>query len=83
MSTRTQYGCSIANTYDCEDAKKLLDGFNIISIDHRHIFPYQIKPYKNGKLIKESWFENMSQKFLMIEKNLGMHLPVKAKKVFK
>ena len=66
-----QYGCPIANTYDYEDVKKLLDGFNIISIDQRHIFPYQIKPYKNGNLIKEPWFEHMPQKvFDTLEKIL-------------
>ena len=78
-----QYGCPIANTYDYEDVKKLLIGFKIISIDQRHIFPYQIKPYKNGKLIKEPWFEHMPQKvFDTLEKNLGWHLLIKAKKVF-
>ena len=42
-----QYGCPIANTYSKDDVKNLLHGFDILSIEQNHIFPYQIEPYKH------------------------------------
>ena len=75
-----QYGCPIANTYTKEEVKTLLDGFEVISIEQDHIFPYQIKPYKEGRFEKEPWFESMSdQMFNTLKKNLGWHLLITAK----
>ncbi|MDW7642073.1 MAG: methyltransferase domain-containing protein, partial [Nitrosarchaeum sp.] len=44
-----QYGCPIANTYTKQDVVELLDGYEVLSIEQDHIFPYQIEPYKKGK----------------------------------
>lgn len=78
-----QYGCPIANTYSKDEVKKLLSGFEILSIQQKHIFPYQIEPYKNGKLIKQPWFECMPKKvFDTLQNNLGWHLLIRAKKGF-
>ncbi len=77
-----QYGCPIANTYTKDDVRTLLKGFDIISINQKHIFPYQITPYKNGKFIKQPWFESMPKNvFDILENNLGWHLLIRAKKV--
>ena len=75
-----QYGCPIANTYTKNEVVDLLEGYDIISIEQDHIFPYQIEPYKKGEYIKQPWFESMpSEIFRTLEKNLGWHLLITAK----
>lgn len=75
-----QYGCPIANTYTKDEVVDLLEGYDIISIEQDHIFPYQIEPYKKGEYIKQPWFESMpSEIFRTLEKNLGWHLLITAK----
>ena len=75
-----QYGCPIANTYTKDQVVDLLEGYDIISIEQDHIFPYQVEPYMRGEYIKEPWFESMpSQMFKTLEKNLGWHLLITAK----
>lgn len=75
-----QYGCPIANTYTKEEVVELLDGFEVLSIDQDHIFPYQIEPYKRGEYIKQPWFEAMPpDMFRALEENMGWHLLITAK----
>jgi SAM-dependent methyltransferase len=75
-----QYGCPIANTYTKQDVVELLDGYEVLSIEQDHIFPYQIEPYKKGKYIKQPWFDAMPiEMFETLEKNLGWHLLITAK----
>ena len=75
-----QYGCPIAHTYTKDEAKDLLSGFDIVSIDQYHIFPYQIEPYKRGEFVKQPWFEAMPDEiFEVLKKNLGWHLLITAK----
>jgi len=75
-----QYGCPIANTYTKQDVVELLDGYEVLSIEQDHIFPYQVEPYKRGEYVKQSWFESMPpEMFRTLEKNLGWHLLITAK----
>jgi SAM-dependent methyltransferase len=75
-----QYGCPIAKTYTKQDVLELLDGYEVLSIEQDHIFPYQIEPYKKGEYVKQPWFESMPDKmFGALEKNLGWHLLITAK----
>ena len=75
-----QYGCPIANTYTKQDVVELLDGYDVLSIEQDHIFPYQVEPYKNGEYVKQPWFESMPpEMFRTLEKNLGWHLLITAK----
>jgi SAM-dependent methyltransferase len=75
-----QYGCPIANTYTKQEVVELLDGYEVISIEQDHIFQYQVEPYKEGKYVKQPWFESMSDEmFRILEKNLGWHLLITAK----
>lgn len=76
-----QYGCPIAYTYTEEEIVELLgNDFSVTSIERDHIFPYQIEPYKEGKYIKQPWFECMpDEMFKILEKNLGWHILVTAK----
>jgi SAM-dependent methyltransferase len=75
-----QYGCPIAKTYTKQDVVELLEGYEVLSIEQDHIFPYQIEPYKKGEYLKQPWFESMPDKmFRTLEKNLGWHLLITAK----
>jgi SAM-dependent methyltransferase len=75
-----QYGCPIANTYTKQDVVELLDGYEVLSIEQDHIFPYQIEPYKRGEYIKQPWFDVMpTEMFETLEKKLGWHLLITAK----
>jgi len=75
-----QYGCPIANTYTKQDVIELLDGYEVLSIEQDHIFPYQVEPYKRGEYIKQPWFESMPpEMFRTLEKNLGWHLLITAR----
>jgi SAM-dependent methyltransferase len=75
-----QYGCPIANTYSKQDVIELLDGYEVLSIEQDHIFPYQVEPYKQGEYIKQPWFDTMPpEMFKTLEKNLGWHLLITAK----
>lgn len=75
-----QYGCPIANTYTKQDVVELLDGYEVISIEQDHIFPYQVEPYNQGEYIKQPWFQSMpTEMFRTLEKNLGWHLLITAK----
>ena len=75
-----QYGCPIANTYTKQDVVELLDGYEVLSIEQDHIFPYQVEHYKNGEYVKQPWFAEMPpEMFRTLEKNLGWHLLITAK----
>ena len=75
-----QYGCPIANTYTKEDVVELMGGYEVLSIEQDHIFPYQIEPYKKGEYVKQPWFAEMPpEMFRTLEKNLGWHLLITAK----
>lgn len=76
-----QYGCPIAYTYTEEEIHDLLsEDFDIISIEKDHIFPYQIEQYKEGKYVKQPWFDVMpDEMFKVLEKKLGWHLLITAK----
>lgn len=56
-----QTGCPIANSYEKSDILKLFNSANldVITITQDHIFPYQINPYKDGKFVKEPYFNAM------------------------
>ena len=75
-----QYGCPIAKTYTKQDVVELLEGYEVLSIEQDHIFPYQVEPYKKGEYLKQPWFESMpDEMFRTLEKNLGWHLLITAK----
>ena len=75
-----QSGCPIAFTYTHEEARKLLDGFDIIDMQQEHIFPYEIESYRKNNHVKVPWFANMPEDmFKALEKHLGWHMLITAK----
>ena len=76
-----QYGCPIANMYTDDEVREMMMRFDVLSIEQDHIFPYQIKPYKEGKFVKEPWFEAMPDPmFNSLKKRLGWHLLITARR---
>lgn len=74
-----QFGCPIAFTYTQEEARNLLEGFNIVSIEQEHIFPYEIESYRNNEYVKVPWFRDMPENmFKALEKRLGWHMLITA-----
>ncbi len=75
-----QSGCPIASCYSREELPELFEGFEIVDVQQKHIFPYQIEPYKNYQYVKEPWFESMPEDmFAALESSLGWHLCITAR----
>ncbi|MBI5055290.1 MAG: methyltransferase domain-containing protein [Nitrospirae bacterium] len=75
-----QTGCPIAYTYTKEEVSELLKGFEIISIEQDHIFPYVIEKYLKYEYELQPWFAAMPQDmFSALEKKLGWHLLITAR----
>jgi SAM-dependent methyltransferase len=80
MQPEAQTGCPIAQTYSARDIKKLLDGFDIISIRKEHIFPYRIEPYQRYEYQKSfPWNVLPRSIFRWLEHRLGWHTLIRAK----
>ncbi|MFZ4100196.1 MAG: class I SAM-dependent methyltransferase [Chlamydiia bacterium] len=74
-----QSGCPIAISYTPEEVRELLDGFDIVSIEQDHIFPYQVDHYVNYEYVRQPWFEAMPpDMFRALERSLGWHLCITA-----
>lgn len=75
-----QSGCPIAYTFDAQQVRELLDGFNILELRQDHIFPFVIEKYVNYEYEVTPWFASMPKSmFAVLEKNLGWHLLIKAR----
>lgn len=80
MQPEAQTGCPIANVYSRKDVENLLKGYQIISIEKDHIFPYQIEPYKRYEYKKAfPWNSMPTSLFRWLEKRMGWHLLIRAK----
>lgn len=76
-----QYGCPIAYTYTERELVDMIGpNFQIESVIQDHIFPYQIEPYKQGRYVRQPWFDAMPPEiFRVLEKRLGWHLMITAR----
>jgi 2-polyprenyl-3-methyl-5-hydroxy-6-metoxy-1,4-benzoquinol methylase len=77
-----QYGCPIAFSYSKDEIQGLItDSFKVEQITLDHIFPYKVEQYRNYIYEKEDWIEAMPPEiFRVMEKNLGWHMLITAKK---
>ncbi len=81
MQPEAQSGCPVANTYSYQDVRELLSGFTVTDIHKDHIFPYQIKAYKNYEYKLAFPWNILPKSFLRLsEKLFGWHLLITAKK---
>jgi SAM-dependent methyltransferase len=79
-----QHGCPIANLYTHDEIDSILNrtGFKLRKIEQAHIFPYDIKNYRNYRYVKLPWFESMpSEVFSALEDKFGWHLLIDAKPI--
>jgi ubiquinone/menaquinone biosynthesis C-methylase UbiE len=78
-----QKGCPVVHTVSDTDINLLCKNkFKIISKKQDFIFPYKIKPYKNGKYEKIKHFKYMPDIiFNILKKNIGEHLLLTLKKI--
>ena len=78
--SEAQAGCPITYVYSKQEARDLLQGFEIVDMQVDHIFPYYIPDYKQYQYTKEWYFRWMPQPlFRWLEKNFGWHLCITAK----
>lgn len=77
--SEAQEGCPVTYIYSKQEARELLQGFEIVDMQVEHIFPYYIPDYKQYKYTKEWYFRWMPQPlFRWLEKNFGWHLCITA-----
>jgi ubiquinone/menaquinone biosynthesis C-methylase UbiE len=79
-----QTGCPVAYTYTLEQARQLLEGFEITSLEQDHIFPYVVEKYVKYESEPQPWFGAMPEDmFRALEKRFGWHLLIKARPLSK
>jgi len=76
-----QFGCPVAFTYTDEEVRKeLLGGFEVLSIEQDHIFPFVVEKYVKYEYEIVPWFAAMPREmFRALEKSLGWHKLVVAR----
>jgi ubiquinone/menaquinone biosynthesis C-methylase UbiE len=76
----SQAGCPIAYMYTADEARGLLNGFNVLEIRQDHIFPFVVEKYVNYEYEIVPWFASMPRDmFVALEKNLGWHILITAR----
>jgi SAM-dependent methyltransferase len=78
-----QANCPIARAYTAESARKLIEqcGFEVSSIEKKHIFPYRIKEYVQHEYLKHWYYQFMPKRlFAALEHFFGEHLLICARK---
>lgn len=75
-----QSGCPIAFTFTHQEARDLLEGFQILDIRQDHIFPFVIEKYVKHEYEVVPWFSAMPRDmFAALEKTLGWHMLITAR----
>jgi ubiquinone/menaquinone biosynthesis C-methylase UbiE len=76
-----QSGCPVAFTYTHDDVRQgLMQGYEVVSIEQDHIFPFVIEKYVKYEYEIVPWFAAMPRgMFRALEKSLGWHKLVVAR----
>jgi 2-polyprenyl-3-methyl-5-hydroxy-6-metoxy-1,4-benzoquinol methylase len=78
--SEAQEGCPVTYIYSKQEAKQLLDGFEIVDMQVDHIFPYSIPDYRQYKYTKVWYFRWLPQPlFRWLERHFGWHLCITAR----
>ena len=83
MRPEAQAGCPIARRYTEREIRALLAeaGFEVESVEKRHIFPYRVRDYVEHRYVKRWAFRWLSPRAMRwLESILGDHLLVVARK---
>jgi SAM-dependent methyltransferase len=74
-SSEAQSGCPVTYSYTYDEARRLLNGFDVIDMRKAHIFTWDIPTYKRYEFKKdEVWAGVNDQQLAELEKELGWHL---------
>ncbi len=78
--SEAQTGCPVTYIYSKRQAKKLLQGFDILAEQPEHIFPYVISEYVQHRY-KKVWYFRYLPTFIFhwLERSAGWHLCISAR----
>jgi len=80
--SEAQIGTPVTYTYTFDEVRQLFQGFEILEIKKDHIFPYNIEEYnKNRLVLDEPWKSVDAQTFRNLERELGWHTLIRARKI--
>ncbi len=78
--SEAQSGCPVTYTYSRKTVKNLLAGFQILSMEVDHVFPYKISDYTRYRYNKVWYVRSLpAPVFRWLEKTWGWHLCVTAR----
>jgi 2-polyprenyl-3-methyl-5-hydroxy-6-metoxy-1,4-benzoquinol methylase len=76
-----QDNCPQAVTYTKQEARELFKAFDNVHVEQDFIFSWNIEHYVKYEYVKQPWFEAMPEElFKIMEKSLGWHLMITAKR---
>ncbi len=79
-NSEAQTGCPVTYTYTFDEARELLNGFEILDLHKAHIFTWDIEAYKRYEYKKDANWANVGDARLAeLEKELGWHMLIRAK----
>jgi SAM-dependent methyltransferase len=80
--SEAQEGCPVTYIYSPDQARQLLQGFEVMDVQIEHIFPYSIPEYKQYQYVKVWYFRWLPQPiFHWLEKQFGWHLCITARAI--
>lgn len=78
--SEAQTGCPITFVYSDGEARRLLQGFDIVGLWNDHIFPYRIEPYKQYRYERTWYFSLLPHPlFRWLERKAGWHKMIVAR----
>jgi ubiquinone/menaquinone biosynthesis C-methylase UbiE len=79
-NSEAQTGCPVTYTYAFDEARALLQGYEILEMRKAHIFTWDIEAYKRYEYKKDAAWANVTEEQLQnLEKELGWHLLIRAR----
>jgi SAM-dependent methyltransferase len=80
LNSERQYGCPYTYTYSIREVHDLFQQFDVHTIEKKHIFKYEIEPYKRGEYVIDEYWRGVPQTTMdTMEEELGWHTLVVAK----
>jgi SAM-dependent methyltransferase len=79
-NSEAQTGCPVTYTYTYDEARALLQGYEILDMRKAHIFTWDVEAYKRYEYKKDpAWAQVGDEELQSLEKELGWHLLIRAR----
>ncbi|MDQ2974277.1 MAG: class I SAM-dependent methyltransferase [Acidobacteriota bacterium] len=79
-NSEAQTGCPVTYTYTHDEARALLQGYEILEMRKAHIFTWDVEAYKQYEYKKDqAWAQVTDSQLQSLEKELGWHLLIRAR----